>query len=364
MTETFNLSEFVVPGTFVQVRAEGLIGVGGLSTGNIGIVGTAELGGGETHLVSDYASAQALFGAYDPLSDGTLNLTRGLEQLFRGGARTVFARALPAAANRAAFEAELAELVKDDINILVLPELSTADALAALGPVLESGENNGRDMVAIIGSDAANDAAATAIRDQAPTNDRVVMTTPGYRAFDAAAGEEVDLPGTYGAAAVAGLISTLAVQSSPTNKSLPGITKLSRRFSYAELESLLANDDDHGAVLTLEERGGVRVVRGVTTDVGAFSQITTRRIVDLAKRGARAAADPFIGKLNNARVRAALHSTIAGFFDTMVADEALTDYRLEVTASRQDEIAGRAIVNALLQPTFSIDFVAVTLTLQ
>ena len=41
MAETFSLSELVIPGTYIDVRAEGLIGVGGLSTGNIGIVGTA-----------------------------------------------------------------------------------------------------------------------------------------------------------------------------------------------------------------------------------------------------------------------------------------------------------------------------------
>ncbi len=48
----------------------------------------------------------------------------------------------------------------------------------------------------------------------------------------------------------------------------------------------------------------------------------------------------------------------------MRIDEQLTDYRLEVTATRRDEIAQRAIVNVLLQPTFSIDFVAVTIVLQ
>ena len=47
-----------------------------------------------------------------------------------------------------------------------------------------------------------------------------------------------------------------------------------------------------------------------------------------------------------------------------LVDEQLTDYNLEVTATRHDEIEGRAIVNVLLQPTFSIDFVAVTLVLQ
>ena len=35
------IAEMVLPGTYIEVRAEGLIGVGSIATGNIGIVGTA-----------------------------------------------------------------------------------------------------------------------------------------------------------------------------------------------------------------------------------------------------------------------------------------------------------------------------------
>jgi hypothetical protein len=63
-------------------------------------------------------------------------------------------------------------------------------------------------------------------------------------------------------------------------------------------------------------------------------------------------------------VRKALAGAIDGFLTTMKVDEALIDYELSVTATRQDEIAGRAIVNAVIRPTFSIDFVAVTLVLE
>ena len=48
----------------------------------------------------------------------------------------------------------------------------------------------------------------------------------------------------------------------------------------------------------------------------------------------------------------------------MLLDEQLTSYTLEVTASRQDEINGRALVNAVLRPVFSIDFVAVNMVLE
>lgn len=368
MAEIFSLSELVIPGTYIRVRAEALISVGGISTGNIGIVGTAQkiedstnvLDYDTTYILSDYDSAREKLGEYDSYNEGagTLNLTRAIELLYQNGARTVFARALnpEETPGNDDYIAAFNELAKDDVNILVAPQLPTSTALAIFGSVLETAENNNKDMVAVIGSDASTVAAISA---QVPDNDRIIMVAPGIYAYDAKASQEVVLSGTYSASAVGGLLSTLAPQSSPTNKVLPGVTTLSQRFSYGEMKQLVNN-----RVLVLEKRRGIRVVRGLTTDAAAFSQITTRRIVDFAKAGIRKASDPFIGRLNNQRVRKALQGAINGFLTTMVQDEALTDYSLEVTATRADEIAGRAIVNAVLQPTFSIDFIAVTLLLQ
>lgn len=376
MPETFSLSELVIPGTYIDVRAEGLIGVGGgLSTGNIGIVGTArkpdENGDadpitGETFILSDYATAQETFGRYDANSEGNLNLTRALELVYRNGARTVFARALePENAATGEFTAAFDELVKDNVNILLAPQLSTADALDVLVPVLESAENTGRDVIAVVGSDATE---VDDIKDQVASNDRLVLAAPGIVTSETvienerAVSRDVTLSGTYTAAAVAGLLSTLPPEDSPTNKVLVGVKDLAQRFAYGQEKDLIS-----GGVLVLERRQGVRVIRGITTEMvdnGPFKQITTRRITDFAKAGIRQASNPFIGRLNNQRVRGALQAAIEGFLTTMVADEALIGYSVEVTATRQDEINGRAIVNAVIQPTFSIDFVAVTLVLQ
>ena len=41
MAETFTLSELAIPGTYIRVSAEGLVTAGAISTGNIGIVGSA-----------------------------------------------------------------------------------------------------------------------------------------------------------------------------------------------------------------------------------------------------------------------------------------------------------------------------------
>jgi hypothetical protein len=108
---------------------------------------------------------------------------------------------------------------------------------------------------------------------------------------------------------------------------------------------------------------GIRALKGITTDTGAFKQISVRRIVDFAKAGVRLGSNPYIGRLNNSRVRAALKATLDGFLAGMVLDEMLIAYTLDVSATRAQEINGQAIVTMTLQPTFSIDFVKVIMNL-
>jgi hypothetical protein len=105
------------------------------------------------------------------------------------------------------------------------------------------------------------------------------------------------------------------------------------------------------------------VVKAITTDNGAFRQITTRRIVDYAKAGVRQSAEPFIGLLNNDRVRKALKGSINGFLASMVNDEMLVSYELDVTATRDEEIRGICRVTMTVRPTFSIDYIKVVMFL-
>jgi hypothetical protein len=94
MSET--IGEMILPGTYIEVRSEGLIGVGGISTGNIGVVGTANRGPlNQAVILGSYAEALDTFGNYDrwQTTDPTppLTLTRALEQVFKGGGSTVYA---------------------------------------------------------------------------------------------------------------------------------------------------------------------------------------------------------------------------------------------------------------------------------
>jgi hypothetical protein len=214
-----------------------------------------------------------------------------------------------------------------------------------------------RDRIAVVGSRIS--ASVDVLRGNQLSSDRLIFVAPGIRATDTAASPQVEvvLPGSYTAAAVAGLLARLPAHVSPTNKTL-GIGALEQQFTAAELTQLVLSH-----IFVLERRQGVRVVKGITTADPPFHQITTRRIVDYAKFGVRSAAEPYIGLLNNDRVRGALRATVNSFLTDMLNAEMLISYELDVTATRAEQLQGIARINMVLRPVFSIEFIRVTITL-
>jgi hypothetical protein len=213
-----------------------------------------------------------------------------------------------------------------------------------------------RDRIAVVGS--ALGARLDQILGHTLSSDRVIFVAPGVVRRDSAANTSVTLPGAYAAAAVAGLLARVPAHVSPTNKTLTGVEALEQVYTRGQLGQLVEN-----RVLALEQREGFRIVKGITTTDPPFQQITTRRIVDFAKFGVRSAAEPYIGLLNNERVRGALRATINSFLTDMLNAEMLVSYELDVTATRDEERKGIARVTIVLRPVFSIDFIQVTITL-
>jgi Phage tail sheath C-terminal domain/Phage tail sheath protein subtilisin-like domain len=469
------MPEVILPGTYIEVRAEGLISAGRVSTGNIGIVGTAAKGAvDEVQLVSSLAEAKAIFGDSDEWIDGSkseLTLIRALDLVYKNGGRSIYAvrtadkafakasyalkldntplitleavtpgawgndiqvkvtsltkneagvstqvkvlltygfvqegyeassaaelakqvnarstlvkATTPSSANQDKLPEEvsderlskgkngagattddyatsLALLENQDVNIVVLAGQSVTPNSRKMATVLEghlkATSEIKHERIGVIGSgfdegnDNLDDIAAHNLN-----NDRLIFAAPGV--LVTANGKTNRLPGGYLAAALAGLLSSLAIQASPTNKSL-AIEGVSSAFNSAQLEKLTQS-----RVCAVEKRNGFRVVKGITTNDEAWKQITTRRIVDYAIYGVRSGCDPYIGKLNNDRVRGAMKATLDGFLTRMVESEALVSYQLEVSATRAQEVAGEAIVTMTLMPTFSIDFIKVTMYL-
>ena len=476
MSET--ITEMILPGTYIDVRAEGLIGVGGIATGNVGIVGTARRGPLNAAVtLGSYGEALETYGSADRWPDsagaqaGALTLTRALQHAFAGGASTVYALrigpdamasgvwnvldvaaanpptlftltaaspgtwsndiritvaapaagpvvmtvtrdrekevfngddvgALAAAVNEGSrmlvagavapadsakrprdgvvaqvtqggadgtpatattIAAGLAVLEREPVNIVTVGGEGPATASAPLLAHLEATENAGAERIGVLG---ASGGVHTVVNGEAATlrNPRLIFVAPGIRADDPArAGERntvVVLPPAYTAALIAGKLASLAPHVSLTNKDLP-VAGLQQEYSRAQMKGLLGN-----RVLVIKKDLGFRVLKGITTDDAAFKQISVRRTVDFAKEGVRRGSNPYIGRLNNSRVRSALKATLDGFLAGMVLDEMLTGYTLAVSATRAQEINGQALVTMTLQPTFSIDFVKVIMNLQ
>jgi hypothetical protein len=239
------------------------------------------------------------------------------------------------------------------INIVVL----AGQNVEKMGTVLEGHLNATAQVdlerIGVIGAPGTTLAEALG---HTVASDRMIVVAPGMVYPDP---DRTRLPAAYTAAAVAGLISSLAVQISLTNKPL-AIPRLDIDLNRGEQEQAIKRN-----LLTVVNNSGYRVLKGITTqgEGQPFAAVPTRRIVDYAKYGVRSAANPYLGRLNNSRVRAALQATLEAFLTRMVEDEALTGFDLEVSATRAQEIAGEVAVVMTLQPTFSIDFIKVTMNL-
>jgi hypothetical protein len=251
----------------------------------------------------------------------------------------------------------LDDMVAQDIQIVVPVGLTFSQVKASILGHVEITENLGRERIAVLGADSSD---TTKILENANdvADKRVVMVAPGLDQQDPTTGQIVHLPPYYAAAAVAGKLSSLAPHISLTNKTLASVDALTANYNYGELKSLVLN-----RVLALEDKRGIRVVKGISTDDQAFRQISVRRIVDYVKQGTRQGADQYIGLLNNRAVRENLRTTLDSFLADLLVREFLTGYTLTVTADRAMEIAGQVLVTMDLQPTFSIDVIRVIMNL-
>jgi hypothetical protein len=313
-------------------------------------------GSRETYIVPDgrllvelINNRSALVGASIDASHGGDKPKDGINAYFGTGSNTPGNNG--ADAGRDEYGAGLESISNMLINIVVL----AGQAVDQMGSVLEghlnATEQTDLERIGVIGAPGMTLAQALG---HTAASDRIIVVAPGIKYPDG-----TRLPPAYTAAAIAGLVSSLPVQTSLTNKPLT-IPGLDINLNRGEQEQAIRRN-----LLTVVNKSGFRVLKGITTEGEGqpFSAIPTRRIVDYAKYGVRSAANPYLGRLNNARVRAALQATLEAFLTRMVEDEALTGFELEVSATRAQEIAGEVAVVMTLRPTFSIDYIRVTMNL-
>ena len=173
----------------------------------------------------------------------------------------------------------------------------------------------------------------------------------------------VSSPGAHGA--VAGVVSRMRPQDSPTFKSVPlfGITPAAYRES--ELNRLLGSAVNLLTVQNREGRGVV-VLKGIDT---TGDQISVTRVADLCIRETKAIAENFIGELNTEDARTALKQQIIATFTRMERANALvpsTDgsdpaFIVDVYSTQQDFAQGIVRIDIAVRPVRAIDYVYATI---
>jgi hypothetical protein len=179
------------------------------------------------------------------------------------------------------------------------------------------------------------------------------------------------LPGSYAVALIAGCLLSRDWHEGITNMapSQAGYVfeDTQYRFQYGQVGKLT-----QGGVNLIEYKGAAAslpyvIVDGITfTDATSpFHDINIRQIIDYIRKGMRGSSLPFIGKLNNARTRGTLRTSLERFLDRALARGFLNAYvDLQVTATRADEIAGIAYVDVSVQPVYILKFIKIRIKVE
>ncbi len=185
---------------------------------------------------------------------------------------------------------------------------------------------------------------------------RAVGTQTSSRALAVGAYLSNTSRNTDGAAAYAGLIASLAPQSSTTNKQVGGVVQLKL------LSARQANDLTGMRHVTMYSRSnGLTVASGVTGAHNVtryvrsdYVRLSTVRIVHATVDLIRSAANKYIGEPNNAPQMNALDAEIDQLLLSMKGQGALNAYSFSISSTPDQRVLGELDINLTLVPAFEI----------
>lgn len=260
-------------------------------------------------------------------------------------------------ANRDAYKNALAKLEDEpdvDMVLVAVQDLSDPVRLAQIYSDVISHcdrmatKSQGRiGFGQIPGKDAKEIQKNTEVMANALVSDRFVLVAP---------------QGVVGT--VAGMVGGLDYFQSPTFKRL-SVGSPKPILGVESQQELLKKN----AVPVVEQRQGIIVVRGLTTD---GDQISVRRVADHAVRGVKAVSELFIGRLNNESGRMALKQKLVEFLVQMEKESAIvpsTDgkdpaFKVNVYSSQADFGQGIVRVEMAVRPVRAIDYIYATVLVQ
>lgn len=154
-----------------------------------------------------------------------------------------------------------------------------------------------------------------------------------------------------GAAYYAGFITTLASQSSPSNKIAPdAVAPL--KLSKAKLNSLAK----YGYVALKQKNRVLRFSDAPTAARKAsdFVRLTTMRVVDEVVNDVRRIAEPYIGEGNTSAARKSLETNILQLLGKKQDAGVIQRFEAKVSATTKQRIEGDMTVELILIPPFEV----------
>jgi hypothetical protein len=170
---------------------------------------------------------------------------------------------------------------------------------------------------------------------------------------------------TDGAAAYAGLISSLPSKSAPTNKVIQGVI-LQQGISLSQADRLAGKrfitvlDKPKGYVVSSAMTGAYNISEYFRSD---FVRLTTVRIMQDAINIIRTVSEQFIGEPNSAPQRNALSTAVENALAAMQEAGALRRFDFNIFATPADQVLGKATIELILVPAFELQQITVYVSL-
>lgn len=170
---------------------------------------------------------------------------------------------------------------------------------------------------------------------------------------------------TGGAAAYAGLVTSLAPQSATTNKQIPGLNS-SKLLSATQANKLTGirhttlYSRTRGLTVAKDVTGAYNVTRYVRSD---YNLLTTVRITQAVVDAIRAAGERYIGEPNNAPQLNALDNDIEAVLLSFKGAGALNDYVYSISSTPDQRVLGIVSVDLTIVPAFEILEIQLTVSL-
>jgi hypothetical protein len=165
-------------------------------------------------------------------------------------------------------------------------------------------------------------------------------------------------------AVYAGMVSTMPVQSAPTNKQVPSALGLRFNFSNSQLDALTAK---RFVTFKGKRNGEVVAVTDAMTAAQAdsdYRRLVTYRVVKEAVNEVRDVTDPYIGEPNEVQQRNAMSAAISKRLDKMKENGAIVDYDFQVIATPEMQLLGQAQIELTIVPPMELRQVTVVVSLR